>query len=335
MGGVLETLLLSDDEVKGLISMRDVMDAVELAFREKGVGRVQMPPKTYLFFSRYNGDLRAMPSYLEGMDIAAVKVVNVHPENKEKYGLPTVMAVIVLVDPKSGFPLAVMSGTTITNMRTGAAGGVAAKYLARKNSKVVGLVGAGAQAKTQLAALLEVFGSFDEVRVWSRSEETKARFRDEATASYGHLCRVVAAESVKDAVMGADIIVTTTPSRAPLVMDAWVEPGAHFNCIGADAPGKEELDPLILKRAKIVVDDWEQASHSGEINVPLNMGLISKSDVWAEIGEIIAGLKPGRVSESEITVFVSTGLAIQDAVTANLVYRRALEKGVGRKINVV
>ncbi|MEM2028452.1 MAG: alanine dehydrogenase [Candidatus Bathyarchaeia archaeon] len=326
---------MSDDEVKGLISMRDVMDAVELAFREKGLGRVQMPPKIYLFFSKYNGDLRAMPSYLEEMNIAAVKVVNVHPENKKRHGLPTVMAVIILVDPRSGFPLAIMSGTTITNMRTGAAGGIAAKYLARRNSRVVGLVGAGVQAKTQLAALLEVFGSFDEVRVWSRSEETKTRFREEATANYGHLCRVVAAKSIEDAVRGADIIVTTTPSRAPLVMDEWVQPGAHFNCIGADAPGKEELDPLILKRAKIVVDDWEQASHSGEINVPLSMGTISKGDVWAEIGEIVAGLKPGRISESEITVFVSTGLAIQDAVTANMVYKRASERGVGKRIKLV
>lgn len=327
----METLLLSDDEVKGLISMRDVMDAVEMAFREKGLGRVQMPSKIYLFFGKYNGDLRAMPSYLEGMEIAAVKIVNVHPENKENHGLPTVMAVIILVDPRSGFPLAVMGGTTITNMRTGAAGGIAAKYLARRNSRVIGLVGAGAQARTQLTALLEMFGSFNEVRVWSRSEETKMRFRDEATANYGHLCRVVAVERVEDAVRGADIIVTTTPSKAPLIMDEWVQPGVHFNCIGADAPGKEELDPSILRRAKIVVDDWEQASHSGEINVPLSRGLISRSDVWAEIGEIVAGLKPGRVCDSEITVFISTGLAIQDAVTANLVYQRALEKSVGKK----
>ncbi|MBS7638899.1 MAG: alanine dehydrogenase [Candidatus Bathyarchaeia archaeon] len=332
---ISETLLLSDDEIKSLISMGEVMEVVEAAFREKGLGRVQMPPKIYLFFSRYNGDLRAMPSYLEEMDIAAVKVVNVHPNNKEKYGLPTVMAVIVLIDPKSGFPMAIMGGTTITNMRTGAAGGIAAKYLARRNSKIVGLIGAGAQARTQLAALLEVFGSFDEVRVWSRSEETRKGFRDEVMARYGHLCRVIPIEEVKDAVRGADIVITTTPSRTPLVRDEWIQPGTHFNCIGADAPGKEELEPQILKRAKIVVDDWEQASHSGEINVPLSMGVISKSDVWAEMGEIVAGIKPGRLSDDEITVFVSTGLAIQDAVVANLAYRRALERGVGRKIKIV
>ncbi|MEM1553191.1 MAG: alanine dehydrogenase [Candidatus Bathyarchaeia archaeon] len=331
----METLILSDHEVRELISMRDVMDAVELAFREKGLGRVQMPPKIYLFFSRYNGDLRAMPSYLEEMNISAVKVVNVHPDNRERYGLPTIMAVIILVDPRNGFPLAIMGGTTITNMRTGAAGGIAAKHLARRDSRVVGLVGAGVQARTQLMALLEVFGSLDEVRVWSRSDETKMRFIDEASAIYGRMCRFVAASSVKDAVKGADIIVTTTPSRAPLVMNDWIKPGVHINCIGADAPGKEELDPAILKRAKIVVDDWEQASHSGEINVPLKMGLISRSDIWAEMGEIVAGIKPGRVGDNEITVFVSTGLAIQDAVTANLVYKRALERGVGRRISIV
>jgi len=331
----LETLILSDEEVRELISMRDVIDAVELAFREKGLGRVQMPQKIYLSFSRYNGDLRAMPSYLEELDVAAVKVVNVHPDNREKHSLPTVMATIILIDPRSGFPIAIMGGTTITDMRTGAAGGIAAKYLARKDSKIVGLVGAGAQARTQLMALLEVFGSLDEVRVWSRSEKTRMEFRGEMGAKYGHLCRIVTLESIEETVRGADIIVTTTPSRSPLVMDEWIKPGAHFNCIGADAPGKEELDPSILKRAKIVVDDWEQAIHSGEINVPLKMGIISERDIWAELGDIVAGRKPGRTSDEEITVFTSTGLAIQDAVTANLAYQRALERGIGKRIKIV
>jgi alanine dehydrogenase len=124
------------------------------------------------------------------------------------------------------------------------------------------------------------------------------------------------------------------PSRQPLVMNDMVSPGMHFNCIGADAPGKEELDPMILKRAKVVVDDWEQASHGGEINVPLSKGIITKEDVWAEIGEIVAGLKPGREREDEITVFASTGLAIQDAIVAKLVYDKALKKGVGRFIQI-
>lgn len=332
---MFETLILSDEEVKDLLAMSDVIDAVEFAFREKGLGRVQMPPKIYLFFSKHDGDLRAMPSYIESIDVAAVKIVNAHPKNIEKYGLPTVMAVVILVDPRSGFPLAIMGGTTITNMRTGAAGGIAAKYLARKNSRIVGIIGAGAQARTQLAALIEVFKSFDEVRVWDISDRNMRAFKEEMDAKYGHACRIRIVGSAEEAVRGADIVVTATPSRKPIVMNDWVSPGMHFNCIGADAPGKEELDPYILKRAKVVVDDWEQAAHGGEINVPLSMGMISKRDIWAELGEIVAGKREGRVSDDEITVFVSTGLAIQDAATAHLVYRRALERGVGRKIRLV
>ncbi|MCS7115821.1 MAG: alanine dehydrogenase [Nitrososphaerota archaeon] len=330
----METLILTDGEVKELISMKEVMEWVELAFKEKGLKRVQMPAKVYLFYKKYNGDLRAMPSYLEELDISAVKVVNVHVDNKEKYGFPTIMAVVVLVDPKNGFPLAVMGGTTITEIRTGAAGGIAAKHLARKDSKIVALIGAGTQAKTQLEGLLEVYKKFEEVRVWSRSRETRERFLAEAKQTYGRSCKFVPAVEVRDAVKGADIVVTITPSRKPLVMGDVVSPGMHFNCIGADAPGKEELDPAILKRAKIVVDDWEQASHSGEINVPLSLGIITKENVWAEMGEIVAGLKPGREKPDEVTVFTSTGLAIQDAVTAKLVYDKAIKKGVGRFVKI-
>ncbi len=309
------------------------MEKVELAFKEKGLKRVQMPAKIYVFYRKYDGDLRVMPSYLEELDVSAVKIVNSHPENRVKYGLPTVMAVVVLVNPKNGFPLAIMGGKTLTDMRTGAAGGIAAKYLARKNSKIVGMVGAGAQARTQLASLLEVYGKLEEVRVWGLYG-TGDEFAAEIKSKYSNINRTFSVKSVKEAVEGADIVVTATPSRQPLVMNDMVSPGMHFNCIGADAPGKEELDPMILKRAKIVVDDWEQASHGGEINVPLSKGIITKEDVWAEIGEIVAGLKPGREREDEITVFASTGLAIQDAIVAKLVYDKALKKGVGRFIQI-
>jgi len=330
----LETLLLTDDEVKAVLSMRDVMKSVEQAFIEKNLGRAQMPPKTYLFYRKYGGDLRVMPSYLEKHDISAVKIVNSHPENRTKYNLPTVMAVVVLVDPRNGLPLAIMSGKTLTDMRTGAAGGIAAKYLARKDSKVVGLVGAGAQARTQLASLLEVFKKFEEVRVWGLYG-TSDEFVAEMCLKYGDLCQLIPVKSVREVVEGVDIVVTTTPSRQPLVMNEAVYPGMHFNCIGADAPGKEELDPAILKRAKIVVDDWAQASHGGEINVPISQGIITKENVWAEIGEIVAGLKPGREKRDEITVFTSTGLAVQDAVTAKIAYEKALEKQIGRFIKLI
>lgn len=330
----METLLLTDEEVNSLLSMGEVIDAVERAFMEKSLGRAQMPSKVYLFYHKYSGDLRVMPSYLEKDDISAVKIVNSHFENRMKYNLPTVMAVVVLVDPRNGFPLAIMGGKAITDIRTGAAGGIAAKYLARKDSKIVGLIGAGAQARTQMAALLYVYGKLEEVRVWSPSA-TKEEFASEMQLKYGDLCRIVPVDTVKEAVENADIVVTTTPSRKPLVMDDVVSLGMHFNCIGADAPGKEELDPAILKRAKIVVDDWEQAIHSGEINVPISKGIISRENILGEIGEVIAGLKPGRESDEEITIFTSTGLAVQDAVTAQIAYEKALKKNVGRFIKIV
>jgi alanine dehydrogenase len=220
-------------------------------------------------------------------------------------------------------------------MRTGAAGGVAAKYLAKKDSKVVGLVGAGAQARTQLMGLISLYKKLEEVRVWSRTEKTRHAYVTEMKSVYGNAAKIIPVKSAKDAVEGADIVVTTTPSREPIVSNDWVELGMHFNCIGADAPGKQELEPAILTRAKIVVDDWEQASHSGEINVPLTKGIITKQNVWGAICEIVAGLKPGRTSSDEITVFTSTGLAVQDAVTADLAYKKALAKGIGKFVEIV
>lgn len=332
----MKTLVLTESQVKRLLTMDEVIEAVELAFAEKGLNRTQMPPKLYIFYQKYNGDLRAMPSYLEDLDISAVKVVNVHPNNRTKFNLPTVMAMVIVIDPKNGAPIAIMGGTCVTNMRTGAAGGIAAKHLARKDSSVVGLVGAGAQAKTQLAAMLSIYGRLEEVRVWSRTEETRQGFVAEMKQLYAeNVSRIIPVERAEVAVRGADIIVTTTPSRAPVVMNDWISPGSHINCIGADAPGKQELDPAILKRAKIVVDDWEQASHSGEINVPLSDGKLKPKDIWGELGEIVAGQKQGRTGDDEITVFVSTGLAIQDAVTANIAYKKAMAYQIGKVMEIL
>jgi alanine dehydrogenase len=328
----MKILLLTEKDVEQLLPMDEVMEAVESAFREKGLGRVQMPAKLYLFYGRYSGDLRTMPSYLEQLDVSAVKVVNVHPENPKKYGLPTVMATIILVNPKNGAPLAIMGGTRVTGMRTGAAGGVAAKYLARKDSKVVGLVGAGAQARTQLMVLKEVLKKIEEVRVTDIIRASREKYAEEMSEKLGLNVRAV--NNIKDTVRGADVVVTVTPTRVPIVKSEWIGAGTHINAIGADAPGKEELDPELLKRAKIVIDDWEQASHSGEINVPLAAGIITKEKIWAEIGEIIAGLKLGRTSPDEITVFDSTGLAIEDAVTAELAYKKALAKGIGKLVEI-
>jgi alanine dehydrogenase len=325
----MKVLLISKKDVEGLLSMKEVMDAVEGAFRYKALGRVQMPPKIYVTFPK--GDFRTMPCYIPDLGFGGVKVVNVHPENPRKYNLPTVMATIILIEPETGRPLAIMDGTWITDMRTGAAGGVAAKYLARRDSKVIGMVGAGTQARTQLLALTEVF-DIGEVRVYSRSLESCERFKKDV--AYLGL-NISIKGKVEEAVRGCDILVTTTPVTQPIVEDEWVDEGMHINAIGADAPLKEELDPRILRRAKIVVDDIEQACHSGEINVPLSKGIISRADIYAELGEIIAGKKVGRVTDSEITIFDSTGLAIQDIATAAVVYKRAREQGLGSEVELL
>jgi len=324
---------LPEEDVKKLVSMDEAISAVESAFRDKALGNVQMPPKVYLLYG--SGDLRVMPCYIRTGEISSVKIVNSHPRNPEK-GLPTVMAMIVLVNPETGFPKAVMGGTWITGIRTGAAGAVAAKYLARKNSRIAAFIGAGTQARMQLLGITRVLQSIREVRVFDiKSEAAKAFIQfieDHGAAGLS----LIPASSVREAIEDADIIITTTPSRKPVVMSEWISDGVHLNCIGADAPGKQELDPMILKRAsKIVVDDVEQAIHSGEINVPLSEGIIGVSSIYGELGEIVAGLKKGRESDDEITIFSSTGLAIQDAAVANIVYENALKKGVGTRIRLV
>jgi len=321
--------VLNRREVEGTLSMPEVLGLVEKAFEERGLKRVQMPPKSYLFFSKFSGDLRVMPAYLEGMDEAGVKLVNVHPNNPAKYGLPTVLATIVLFDPETGAPISIMDGTGITAMRTAAASGVATKHLARKDAKVLGMIGAGYQVPSQLEALNEVM-KIEAVKIFDMIGEKADNLAAMAREKFG--LNVTKVASAEEAVRGSDVVVTVTPTKVPIVQSEWVAKGMHINAIGADAPGKEELEAGILTRAKVVIDDWEQASHSGEINVPLSKKVITRANIYAEIGEIVAGAKPGRVSEDEITVFDSTGLAIQDVITAWRAYEVAEERGLGREI---
>jgi len=309
-------LVLSRREVEELLTMREALEAVERGFKLEGEGRVIMPPKLYLTLPEYHGDFRAMPAYVDGS--AGLKWVSVYPNNIEQ-NLPTVMATIILSDPSTGCSLAIMDGTYITSMRTGAAGGVAVKYLARKDSSVIGLVGAGVQAKTQLLAIAEVLPSVEEVKVFDKRKEMGTKLN----------INIRPVETIEEA-MEADIVITTTPSRKPVVKNQHINPGTHINAIGADAEGKQELEASLIRGAKVIVDDIRQASHSGEINVPLSEGLIRVEDIYGTLGEIVADIKKGRENDEEITIFDSTGLAIQDILCAKLVYQKALEKGASR-----
>ena len=315
-----KVLLLEAGEVEHLLSMSEVLKAVELAFKLKTEGRTVMPPKLYLDLTEYQGDFRAMPAYIDGS--VGIKWVSVYPDNW-KYGLPSVIAVIVLCDSHTGLPLAIMDGTYITDMRTGAAGAVAVKYLARKDSSVIGMIGAGRQAETQLQAINEVLPGIKEVKTFDQRREVSQRYAKEMGVKLNINIRLV--ENVEEAAE-ADIVVTTTPSRKPIIEKRYIRPGTHINAIGADAKGKQELDGNLVKEAKLVVDDIEQSSHSGEINVPLSDCLIKVDDIYGTLGEIVANLKRGRENDQEITIFDSTGLAIQDIICAKLVYERYVQR---------
>lgn len=318
------TLLITAKDVQSVLTYPLSLKTVEAAFKAFGHGKAYQPPKSYLTF-KY-GDLRSMPAYINapGMNIAGIKSVTVHPDNHKKFGLPTVMATILLTDPSNGFNVAILDGTYITNMRTGASGGVATKYLSRKNSKVMALIGAGAQAYTQLHHIM-LTRKLEEVRVHARSEKTMIKFCKEMSKEYPKVTFLPEPDG-KKACRGADIITTTTPARKPIIKKSWIDPGTHINGIGADAAGKQELETALTKSCKIVIDEWQQASHSGEINVPITKGKLKKKDIHAELGEIIAGKKKGRASDNEITLFDSTGLAIQDVSTAFVVYQALMKK---------
>ena len=320
----MEVLWLAEEDVTSLLNMDDAIAAVEKAFADHGRCLTQMPPKSYLYFSKYDGDLRAMPAYLEGLEAAGVKIVNVHARNPE-IGLPTVMALLVLNSPKTGAPVSIMGATYLTSMRTGAAGAVAAKHLARPKSRVVGLVGAGVQARTQLLGLSKIF-EIERVMVSDRSIDNAKSFVEHASKFLD--CDYHLTTDAKDA-CDCDILVTATPARRPVVKESWVKAGTHINAIGADAQGKQELQSSLTRKAKVVVDDIAQAAHSGEVNVPISEGALKPDDIFAQIGEIIVGKKPGRTSEDEITIFDSTGLGIQDVAVGSVVYENALRSGMG------
>lgn len=318
------SLILTGAEVLQVLDMDLALTAAEAAFRAYGEGRVNMPPKSYLQLSK--GDFRAMYGSLTlEQEICGLKWVNVHPANPQR-GLPTVMAKILLNDPETALELADMDGTYITNYRTGAAGGLAARYLARPEATSVGVIGAGVQARMQLAALCKV-RDIRQVSIYNRTPGRAQVLREELASRYD--LQVTVAENPQEAVQGKDIIVTTTASTSPIVRAEWISPGTHINAIGADAAGKQELDPAILPWARVIVDDLVQAQHCGEINLALSQGLFRLEQISACLGEVVVGKKPGRQHPEEITIFDSTGLIIQDLALGQAVLRLAQERGLG------
>ncbi len=325
------TLVLTEPDVARLLDMAAAIRIVRRSTEALARGRAAMPPKVYLPLPRQS-DFRAMPAYLASPPACGVKWVNVHPHNPQ-HGLPTVMAVIVLNDPATGYPLAVLDGRLITKLRTAAAGAVAAQVLARPDSRTVGLIGCGAQADAQLVALARVL-RYRRVQVWGSTLREAQRFcRRLRPQLPGVQLRPCA--TVQHAVHRADVVITLTPSRRPLVKRAWLAAGVHINAIGADARGKQELEPAILREAMVVVDDREQAVHAGELNVPVSRGQFSPRRIHATLGDILLKRAAGRRSRQALTVFDSTGLAIHDVALAAEVLRRARRRGLGLRITLL
>lgn len=306
---------ITEGDVRRILTAPDANRLVEYAFRNLQKDTFKMPPKIYLPLPR--GDFRAMPVYtrLRG-GIAGIKWISVFPQNARRR-LPSVMGTFLLNDAATGEPLAVMGANVLTAFRTGSAGAVASKYLAAPGSESLTLVGAGVQAEFQLRCHMEYF-SLKRILVWSPAFAESQAFVKRLRRTVPNL---KAERDLQTSVRSSDIIATCTPSRKPLLKARWIKPGTHINAIGADAPGKRELESALLKKARIFIDDWEQALHSGEVNVPLSRGELRKNSIRGTLTDVIRK-RCGRKSKAEITVFDSTGLAVQDIVLADHVYRK-------------
>jgi alanine dehydrogenase len=314
----MQTLLLDTAAVEAGAPTATVVDAVEAAFGAYERGDAIMPAKSYIDLPQYKGDFRSMPAYLDAgaWDAAGVKWVNVHTDNPREHDLPTVMGTMIYTDPETAFPLAILDGTAITRLRTGAAAAVATRHLAIDDARSLGLVGAGAQSYTQLEAIATV-RDIERVVIADRNADRQEAFIDAFADRFD-----VEAGSIEEAA-ACDVLSTVTPVLDPIVSRDALGEHTHVNAIGADAEGKQEHERQTLLDARLIIDDYEQCVHSGEINVPFAAGEVTDDDIDGELGAIVAGNAPGRQPADGLTLFDSTGLAIQDVAAAHTVYEQA------------
>jgi len=313
--------------------MEDVIEVVEDGFRQCALGNVLMPVRQTIVLGRYNGMMLMMPAYVNGeIDAMGQKVVTSYPDNPQSHNLPTILATIQLLDPKTGTCLAMMDGTSITAMRTGAASAVATKYLAKKASSRVAILGAGVQAETQLIALSKV-RDISTAKVFDLSTDRKKSYCRKMSSALEF--DVQPAESPEEASRNSDIIVCASTSKTPLLDRKWLAPGTHINAIGSHAPNAREVDSATILSSKLVVDSREAVlKEAGDIITPIKEGIITASHIWAELGEIVIGRKAGRTADQEITLFKSVGLAFQDISTADLAYRHAIRRNIGTSVDI-
>jgi alanine dehydrogenase len=324
-------LLLTRDEVASLLGLAECIEAVEEAFRLHAEG-LSLPPGVLETLTGDGGfHIKATGLRLAGGSYFAAKVNGNFPLNGERFGLPTIQGVVILFDAERGRPLAIMDSMELTALRTAAATGVAAKYLARPESKVATVCGCGVQGRVQLRAIAQVL-RIEKVYAFDTDGGRAESFAREISAELG--VEVEAAPDLQKAVSESDVCVTCTPSRRPILMRGDVRPGTFVAAVGADNPQKQELDPWLMASGRLVVDILEQCAAIGDLHHALEAGAVTRDEVYAELGEIITGRKPARTSEEEVIIFDSTGTALQDVAAAAVVYERALRDGVGLRLNL-
>ena len=291
---------LDEDAVGRLLRMEEVIPAMEMALADFSSGKVVQPTRVMVPVADHQGFLGLMPAYTGSA--LGTKLVAFYPRNTE---VPTHHATILLFKPETGEPLVTMDGRLITEVRTAAVSAVATERLARSNASVLAIIGSGVQARSHLEAL-RLVREFREVRVWS---PRRAR-------AFAEEHGIRAAASAEEAVRGADVLVTATTSQTPVLLGEWLSPGVHINAVGAARADWRELDDEVLERARVYVDSREAAQkESGDV--------IAAGRIFAEVGEVVSGAKPGRHSDDEVTLFKSLGLAVEDVATAELVHRKA------------
>jgi len=335
----VKVLYLSEKDVEPVVTPADALGYAEMAFRLyakslKGENPASFAPIMAYHTQVPNSDVDYRSGAMDPIPTLCSTLGFGYADNPSKYGLPSMHSVAVLSDVATGIPKCIMAQGSffLSFLRTGAAAAIASKYLAKKEPKTIAMIGSGSLARHTLRCHIAQYGYPDEVRAWSKTSTTAERFASEMMEELS--IEVKASPEARKVVNGADIIYCTTRSKEPVVMDEWVEAGMHISAFGSDAPGKQELDSKILKRAKVVVDSFEQCVFGGEISKPMAQGLMVKEDVYGELGEIVNGWKQGRERKDEITVMDSTGLAALDVVTFHYAYEKAIASGAGVELEL-
>lgn len=328
-------LILSADDIRRALPMPDAIEAMRRAFVALTEQRAIVPHRIHLPVARNAGISLIMPSYVDADQSAAqalaVKVVSLFDHNRAR-GLARIQAAVIVIEPDTGRPLALLEGATLTAIRTAAASGLATDLLARPDSQTLAIIGAGVQARTHLQAICAV-RPIRQIRIFSRTPAAVEALLNEFTGFPGLSAELLAADSVRDATLGADIICTTTTSKTPVFDDGDLSPGVHINAVGSYTPQAREIPGATVAQSAVYVDSREAAwSEAGDLIQPCEAGLITRDHVRAELGELISDPELGRTSDAQITFFKSVGIAVQDAMAAHCAVRNAHRLHLGTTV---